>query len=299
MHKNYKIFFTFILLFILVLSFNTKLDETVLHFHDEAFERALSAFAMAKALNAVISLIQGTYVSFTPIGIGVEFSVGEVLDPINDLVERFSWIMLAATVSLGIQKILITLSNLPIMQFLLLISSLSLGALIWLKPQVNYLLLNFKVLSLAIVLKFSIVFFVTIELMSYNTLMKEDYLSAQSVLIKTHSELQAIQVQTSQENISSQSIQAPNKHWYSSKVMDSASQMFDSASQQYQKASAMLNIKDRLDALEESIDEAQREILNLITMFIVQSILLPLLFLWFLITVLRLIFKWSPHHEKA
>ena len=58
-------------------------------------------------LNAAISAVQGTEVAVSPAGVGVRLSVGEILDPVNDLVERFSWIMLLSTVSLGIQKVLL------------------------------------------------------------------------------------------------------------------------------------------------------------------------------------------------
>ena len=42
-----------------------------------------------------------------PAGVGVTLSIGELLDPFNDMVERFSWVMLLTSVSLGIQKILL------------------------------------------------------------------------------------------------------------------------------------------------------------------------------------------------
>src|SRR5660397_82253 len=72
---------------------------------DSSFKQALAVFATAKGLNAVISLVQGTEVG-PP---GVTISIGEILDPINDLVERFSWIMLASLTSLGIQKIMMNI----------------------------------------------------------------------------------------------------------------------------------------------------------------------------------------------
>jgi hypothetical protein len=62
-------------------------------------------------LNAVISVAQGTDVAIEPAGVGVKFSPGEILDPINDLVEKFSTLMLFASISFGIQKILITLGG--------------------------------------------------------------------------------------------------------------------------------------------------------------------------------------------
>ena len=70
---------------------------------DAAFKRALVTWALARGLNGVLSVAQGTEVAIQPAGVGVNFTPGEILDPVNDLVERFSWIMMLATSSLGIQ----------------------------------------------------------------------------------------------------------------------------------------------------------------------------------------------------
>lgn len=74
---------------------------------DAGFNRALVSFGIAKGLNMVISLLQSTQFSAQPLGVGIAISPGELLDPINDLVEQFSNVMLLATVAFGIQKILI------------------------------------------------------------------------------------------------------------------------------------------------------------------------------------------------
>ena len=74
------------------------------------FERAFVTFALARTLNGVISAVQGTEVALQPAGVGVTLTPGEILDPVNDLVERFSWIMLGATISLGIQNVLLDVS---------------------------------------------------------------------------------------------------------------------------------------------------------------------------------------------
>ena len=77
---------------------------------NEAFKRALVGYALARSLNGVISVAQGTEVAIQPAGVGVNFTPGQILDPINDLVERFSWIMMLASSSLGIQKVLLSMS---------------------------------------------------------------------------------------------------------------------------------------------------------------------------------------------
>ncbi|MDH5660273.1 MAG: hypothetical protein OEY65_04700, partial [Gammaproteobacteria bacterium] len=110
-----------LVLFILAITFNLSqtLDTSSKQHIDKAFNRALITFGIAKTLNGVISVAQGTEVAFQPAGIGINLTPGQILDPVNDLVERFSWIMLASTTSLGIQKIFLTMSIWPVFSYFL------------------------------------------------------------------------------------------------------------------------------------------------------------------------------------
>lgn len=47
-------------------------------------------------------MAQGTEVAVEPAGVGVIFTPGQILDPVNDLLEQFSNLMLAASVAFGI-----------------------------------------------------------------------------------------------------------------------------------------------------------------------------------------------------
>lgn len=67
---------------------------------ESAAGRALAAFAVARALNAVISVVQETEVGFS-LGVNITAEPGQVLDPLNDLVERFSLVALTAAAVLG------------------------------------------------------------------------------------------------------------------------------------------------------------------------------------------------------
>jgi hypothetical protein len=86
---------------------------------DKGFNRALASFAIAKGLNMVISVLQSTQFSAQPLGFGIAMSPGELLDPINDLVEQFSNVMLLATVAFGIQKVLIAIGGHALVKTLL------------------------------------------------------------------------------------------------------------------------------------------------------------------------------------
>jgi len=90
-----------------LLSSLTPIDRHAEAEYEALFQRALVTFALARTLNGVISAVQGTELALQPAGVGVTLTPGEVLDPINDLIERFSWIMLGATLSLGVQQVLL------------------------------------------------------------------------------------------------------------------------------------------------------------------------------------------------
>jgi hypothetical protein len=75
---------------------------------DRGMKAAFAAFATARALNGVVSLVQSGEVS-AQVGVGMSLHPGELLDPVNDLVERFSDLMLSATVAFGVQKVLVTI----------------------------------------------------------------------------------------------------------------------------------------------------------------------------------------------
>ena len=53
----------------------------------------------------------------------------------------------------------------------------------------------------------------------------------------------------------------------------------------------MMNFSSQLKALEKSIDDAQHHIISLATIFIVQTVLLPLLFLWIVVRLASWVFR--------
>ncbi len=95
------------LLAILLAAWVLRIDDAALHEVDAGWKRALATFAVARALNAVISVAQGTELAVQPAGLGVTLAPGQALDPINDLIEQFSTLMLLASVAFGAQRVLI------------------------------------------------------------------------------------------------------------------------------------------------------------------------------------------------
>ncbi len=97
------------------------LDEFAERQIDAGFQRALTTFAAARTINAVLSAAQSTTVE-VKIGVGGSIQPGAVLEPIDDLVEQFSSLMLAATVAFASERLLLlALSSWP---FCLLVSAM-------------------------------------------------------------------------------------------------------------------------------------------------------------------------------
>ena len=86
---------------------------------DEASNRAIAAFAVARTLNGVISVIQETQVGVS-LGISTTLQPGQILDPLNDLVERFSVAALIAATLLWALKLMGNFLLLPWVPLLLL-----------------------------------------------------------------------------------------------------------------------------------------------------------------------------------
>lgn len=111
MSKTKKTAITLLVLFVVVCSWYRPITQLAAESVDAGLQRSLISFASARALNGVISVLQGTEVAVHPMGFGVSLSIGEILDPINDLVESLSSVMLMASVAFGIQKLLLTIGS--------------------------------------------------------------------------------------------------------------------------------------------------------------------------------------------
>lgn len=110
-------------------SWAQPLDTAATTHVDDGLKRALTSYAISRTLNAVISVAQGTEVS-VQVGVGATFAPGQILDPVNDLVEQFGDLMLAASVAFGIMHVVIKIGSFWLFSLLLTISA---SVWIWLR----------------------------------------------------------------------------------------------------------------------------------------------------------------------
>lgn len=81
------------------------LDKKADAYFSDAMTKAVGAYGVCRVVNASVSVIKESQIEIEPAGIGVSLAIGQVLDPLDDMTERASDILITTIVSLGIQKI--------------------------------------------------------------------------------------------------------------------------------------------------------------------------------------------------
>ncbi len=81
------------------------LDRPTDGYFRQAITSAGLAYATCRTINASVSVVKHSTLQLEPAGIGLSLAVGQVLDPIDDMTERLSDVMVTAITSLGVQKL--------------------------------------------------------------------------------------------------------------------------------------------------------------------------------------------------
>jgi len=255
---------TIIVLLLVVISLSGTVDKKSEEYTGEAFKRALITFGIARGLNGVISVAQGTEVALQPAGLGINFTPGQILDPINDLVEQFSWVMLASSASLGVQKVLLTISSTTAVNVVfvgvLILFLISLWRVNLFNPSVN------RYLKLSVVVLLFVRFSVPIAMLAsegiYNYFLKEQYLESSSSLEKAKQDISLIS-------------EADTKQYLEEDegIVEKAKRIFSATTQG-------MSINQQLDKYQKLASDTTEHAINIIVVFVLQTILIPLLFIW-------------------
>ncbi len=242
-----------------------KTDSVGSEYVDGAFKRALVSFALARGLNGVISVAQGTEIAIQPAGVGVNFAPGEILDPVNDLVERFSWIMLLASSSLGVQKILLSMSAWQgLLLAVMVVAVLLIGVHLFLKRdqwQGRIHSVLGRLFILLLILRFMMPGIAIANHWVYTTFLKEDYIAASSELEIAKNEIGAI----NEEVVAEREVEPGG--------------LMDKAKDFYEKVRSGVDIDERLEQYGKAAERISENSIRLIVVFLMQTLVFPLIFL--------------------
>ncbi len=116
----------FIVLLVAVSS-SRLLDDYVDNYTTTSIKNAALTYATARGINALVSVMQSSTIEAGVIVSG-SITIGELLDPLNDMIERFSTVMTWVLASLAAQKLLLLLASHEL--FLYLVAVLGISALL-------------------------------------------------------------------------------------------------------------------------------------------------------------------------
>ncbi len=244
------------------------IDRLADDYFSQSIKTATLSYATTRAVNAVVSVVKESHLEVAPAGVGVSIAVGQILDPIDDMTERLSTMLVAAIASLGIQKIGYEIGMAISFKAVAIILLVCIP-LLWLKSAGAASLIQFgiRLCLILLLLRFMLPLSAMLSDSLYNHWLKpgvENSLQSLTVVSNSYSELSTIPPEQS-KNFFSTLTDGVTKHV--DKTRKAFSSMVDNAE----------NIVSSLLAL----------ITAYLTIFVVQVLILPLCMLWLLAVLFR------------
>jgi hypothetical protein len=270
-----------LLILVTALSSVTSVDRYAEREYEGLFQRAFVTFALARTLNGLISAVQGTELALQPAGVGVTLTPGEILDPVNDLVERFSWIMLGATISLGIQQVLLDVGQWWGVRLAVALVGL---AWLWLRLRRRAAAeegpsgLERSLLQALIIVLF-IRFAVPVAIIAneglYALFLESRYVESAAVIESAGEQLE----QTVETAGAAGADEAEETGW------------LDSLGRSLSGTREALDFNQRLERIQARAAEVIQHLIQLSVVFVLQTGILPIAFLWIFLQLLKQLFR--------
>ena len=264
-----KAFLSLLLLLLVSLSLSETLDTHSSEQLDIALQRSLTTFAVARGLNGLVSVVQGTEVNLTPAGVGATFTPGELLDPVNDMVERFSWVMLMSSVSIGVQEVMLLIGKTALFKILFTLLAFFVVLQLWFRKAKTLLSFNFslKLVLLLVLLRFSVPALVMVNELVYDSVLAQQYEHSYEEVVKTSDEVELMVKEVQRKK-------AKVAHERSFIERFNVSRQYDDFK---------VELKESVNAFIVKFNESMEGMIALITVFILNAIIIPLLALWFFV----------------
>src|SRR6056297_298909 len=248
-----------IILLIVAVSWSGYIDRQTESYVNQATVQALAAFATARVLNAGISVAKsvqmGALVSVQPL---------EVLDPVHDLVEQYSAIMKLAIGSLVIQKVLLEIVATGFFKILLsLLAVLLLASLFVGNGHFSSMMFRFFLLA-------CLVRFLLILVVGLNGLVDTVYVNN-----KTQQNMVELEILSQEvDDLTASNVPAETS-WHSG------------ITSKLSAAKDLINLEN----LKKKAEVAVPAMLNLMALFMLKTLILPLTFLWILLRGFHIVWR--------
>ena len=269
---------TLILLVLVATSWSGVLDQQAQSASKATLARALTTYALARGLNGVISVAQGTEVAIQPVGVGLTLTPGQILDPLNDLVERFSWLALLASASLGTQILMTELLANPWVSAALSLSAGVYIVALWWPGGSSW---RYTLLRLCAAAVFARYLFAAVTLVSG---------WIDESLLAERQTAGINELQLTQANLATAQTPAPANDEAS--VLERFTAFLDENRQ-------AMDIDTQLTALRTRVEDAIERLIELMVVFLVQTLVLPVAGLAAAYGSIRWFWRWTWRAQNA
>ena len=168
-----RLFLVFLIASVLTISWTGILDDISAEFLNDSFINAIATYGSARFINGIISVLQTTTIEAGALFVGGSLSIGQMLDPINDAVERLSNVMTIAIGSILLQKTLLAITSSLLFKVLLTLSGLVLAISSFIKDA-PYMQMLSKLFFFLVFIRLSLGFMLLL-----NIAVDQSYLSEQ------------------------------------------------------------------------------------------------------------------------
>lgn len=234
----------------------TEVDALAERQIEAGLKRALVTFAVARTLNGVMSVAQEVELH-AQLGVGASVSPGQLLDPLNDLVEQFSTVMLAVCASFAGQRVLLGVGSFWPVSLLLTIALVGWAVYRWKDGAAPAWLT--KVAVLLLLARFAVPLVALGSEAAFQWVMADDYAGTQASFESGSKQAEA-SLPPPGDTRAGESIADRVKRWWSQGA----------------------DVAAALDAIRAKADALVEHIVRLLAVFVVQTVVLPLLLLWVL-----------------
>jgi len=235
---------------ILLFAWSAPIDDAARVQVREDLARAATVFAASRALGSGLSVVQSANVDVKIFGTGVGFSPGQALRPVQEFVDRFAALMLAASVAFGIQLLLLEIGAHWVVSALLSAAMLAAVITLWRRDARPLRFLQALIVFLLLV-RFAVPLGVAANGAVYRSVMATEYKSAVATL-------EMAPVVKLSGSTSEESLVVRLKAWFQ----------------------RMSDVPAAIDSILKSASDWADKMIRLVALFAVQTIVLPLGFLW-------------------
>lgn len=236
------------------LAWQGGLDRISQNYVGEALLDAGVIYGTARGINALVSALQGTELDMWL----VTFSIGELLDPINDVIERFSGVMTVAITSLVIQQLLLLVVS--DVTFSIALTALAVATVVaWFVARAGGFPALFRTFIIVVFIRFSLALVIVANLWVDQVFLPDSNSAEHRVMKSFYGDLEEVDRTVRGEGERKRS-----------------------------------DLAGQFDDLEQRFDEFVDGTLRLLGSVLLKSVIIPLIFLYAILQVARGLFRMAP-----